>query len=271
MKAMADILEQIVAHKRMELREMKRRLPLERLRQMVERRLAGQGGEGNPVSMRAALMASPTGIIAEFKRKSPSRGWIQAEARPAEIALEYQRNGASALSVLTDQAYFGGCPEHIVQVRQSGVTLPILYKNFVIDPYQLLVARLCGASAVLLIAACLGREECAQLRKEARELGLEVLLEMHDERELDYADVLPDMYGVNNRHLGTFVTDVETSFRLAGLLPRGECLVSESGLRGPEVVGQLRRVGYRGFLIGESFMSATRPGEALGGFIQSLP
>lgn len=159
MKAMADILEQIVAHKRMELREMKRRLPLERLRQMVERRLAGQGGEGNPVSMRAALMASPTGIIAEFKRKSPSRGWIQAEARPAETALEYQRNGASALSVLTDQAYFGGCPEHIVQVRQAGVTLPILYKNFVIDPYQLLVARLCGASAVLLIAACLGREE----------------------------------------------------------------------------------------------------------------
>ena len=110
----------------------------------------------------------------------------------------------------------------------------------------------------------------AQLRKEARELGLEVLLEMHDERELDYADVLPDMYGVNNRHLGTFVTDVETSFRLASLLPRGECLVSESGLRGPEVVDQLRRTGYRGFLIGERFMSATRPGEALGGFIQSL-
>lgn len=269
MKVMADILEQIVAHKRMELREMKRRLPLERLRQMVERQLAEQGGEG-VTSMRAALMASPTGIIAEFKRKSPSRGWIQAEARPAEIALEYQRNGASALSVLTDQAYFGGCPEHIVQVRQAGVTLPVLYKNFVIDPYQLLVARLCGASAVLLIAACLGREECARLRKEARELGLEVLLEMHDERELDYADVLPDMYGVNNRHLGTFATNVETSFRLASLLPRGECLVSESGLRSPEVVDQLRRAGYRGFLIGERFMSATRPGEALGGFIQSL-
>ena len=147
---MADILEQIVAHKRVELREMKRKLPLERLRQMVERQLADQCGEG-VASMRAALMASPTGIIAEFKRKSPSRGWIQAEAQPAEIALEYQRNGASALSVLTDQAYFGGCPEHIVQVRQAGVTLPILYKNFVIDPYQLLVARLCGASAVLLV------------------------------------------------------------------------------------------------------------------------
>lgn len=267
---MADILEQIVAHKRMELREMKQKLPLERLRLMVERRLAEHNGE-RPVSMRASLMASPTGIIAEFKRKSPSRGWIQAEARPADIALEYQRNGASALSVLTDRAYFGGCPEHITQVRQAGVTLPILYKNFVIDPYQLLVARLCGASAVLLIAACLEKEECARLRKEARELGLEVLLEMHDERELDYVGVQPDMFGVNNRHLGAFVTDVETSFRLASLLPQGECLVSESGLRSPEVVARLRQVGYRGFLIGEIFMSATRPGEVLGEFVRSLP
>lgn len=248
---------------------MRSRMPLPQLRRMVEREVMAREESKLP-SMRAALMESGTGIIAEFKRKSPSKGWICSGALPDEVPLDYQRHGAAALSVLTDHDYFGGSDSHIVRARRSGVTLPVLYKNFVIDEYQLLQARLCGASAVLLIAACLTREKCVLLREEARELGLEVLLEMHDERELDYAEVAPDMYGVNNRHLGTFITDVETSFLLADKLPSGECLVSESGLRSPDTVRQLRRAGYRGFLIGETFMTAARPGEALGDFIRQL-
>ena len=243
-----DILEEIVAHKQQEL---------ERMRQ-------------KKVSMREALLASPTGIIAEFKRRSPSKGWIKEEGKACEIPLSYQQNGAAALSILTDKKYFGGHDRFIMEAREAGVTIPVLYKNFVIDEMQLYEALLCGASAVLLIAACLSMQQCSALLKKAHELGLEVLLEMHDERELEYAELEPDLCGINNRHLGSFVTDVETSYRLAEKLPREAVKVSESGISNPQTVRVLREAGFRGFLIGETFMREPQPGLALKEFIAKI-
>ena len=221
-------------------------------------------------SLREALLRSETGIIAEFKRRSPSKGWIKEEGRADIIPLSYQQNGAAALSILTDEHYFGGSDDFIRQARQSGVTLPILYKNFVIDEAQLYAAALCRASAVLLIAACLSKNDCKTLLNKAHELGLEVLLEMHAEQELEYAELEPDLCGINNRNLGSFVTDVENSFRLAELLPRDAVKVSESGISNPQTVKALRSAGFRGFLIGENFMKASHPGEALHDFISEL-
>ena len=221
-------------------------------------------------SMRDVLMTSPSGIISEFKRKSPSKGWIKEEGKADIIPLSYQQNGASALSILTDEHYFGGKDEFIVKARQSGVTIPILYKNFVIDEYQLLQARLCGASAVLLIAACLTKAECRDLLHKAHDLGLQVLLEMHSEPELEYADFQPDMCGINNRNLGTFITKVENSFRLAELLPNDACKVSESGISNPKTVRELISAGFNGFLIGENFMKTSDPGAALRDFINEV-
>lgn len=259
-----DILEEIVARKRVEVERFKEAIPAQSLHVKVEEMIM----EGSTCpSMRQALMQSDCGIIAEFKLKSPSKGWIQEAGRADEIPLSYQQNGAAALSILTDDYYFGGRDAFIQVARRSGVTLPILYKNFVIDEYQLFQARLCGASAVLLIAADLRIDECRSLLKMAHELGMEVLLEIHGEKELDYVDLEPDMCGVNNRNLGTFITDVNNSFRLAERLPENICKVSESGISNPETVCQLRRAGFNGFLIGENFMKTTDPGGALKTFL----
>ena len=260
-----DILDEITAHKRLEVAALKRDVPLSVLRGRVEAVL----GSRQP-SMASALVASPSGIIAEFKRKSPSKGWIKEAGDAAVIPLGYQRNGAAALSILADTKYFGGSPEFIVKARESGVTLPILFKEFVVDEYQLYVARLCGASAVLLIAAELSKEECRRLIGIAHSLGLEVLLEMHSEPELEYAELEPDMCGINNRNLGTFVTSVENSFRLAEKLPADAVKVSESGIGTPETLVALRQCGFQGFLIGERFMKEPDPGAALGQFIAKL-
>ena len=258
MSPMKDILQEIIATKRKELELWKAKKP----------------------SLREALLASETGIIAEFKRKSPSKGWIKEDGRADIIPLSYQQNGAAAISILTDEHYFGGHDDFIRMARQSGVTIPILYKNFVIDEFQLYEAALCGASAVLLIAACLTKAQCKSLLTKAHELGLEVLLEMHSEDELEYAELGPDLCGINNRNLGSFVTNVENSFRLAERL-RSVCgcatatnsspvLVSESGISNPDTVKALREAGFRGFLIGENFMKTPDPGAALADFIAQL-
>ena len=262
---MQDILQEIIAHKRQEVARFKQLLPQDELQRRVEDML-----EFAVPSMAHALMTSESGIIAEFKRRSPSKGWIKEEGRADQIPLAYQQAGAAALSILTDEHYFGGRDEFITTARHSGVQIPVLYKNFVIDRYQLLQARLCGASAVLLIAACLTRHECAALIHTAHELGLEVLLEMHSEQELEYAQLRPDLCGINNRNLGSFHTDVENSFRLAELLPRDAVKVSESGISHPDTVCQLRQAGFRGFLIGENFMKTPDPGAALSTFIQEI-
>ncbi|MBR6963722.1 MAG: indole-3-glycerol phosphate synthase TrpC [Prevotella sp.] len=262
---MKDVLDEIVAHKRVEVQQFKEQLPEREIHRRVESVL------GNPVaSLRKALLASESGIISEFKRKSPSKGWIKEEGRADQIPLSYQQNGAAAISILTDEMFFGGSDAFVTEARRSGVTIPILYKNFVIDEYQLFHARLCGASAVLLIAADLSLSECRSLLRTAHELQLEVLLEMHDERELDYADLEPDVCGVNNRNLGTFVTDVQNSFRMASRLPSDACKVSESGISQPQTVRELRMAGFNGFLIGESFMKTPSPGDALKSFIEEL-
>ena len=245
---MRDILEQIIATKREELERMRAKKP----------------------SLRQALIDSETGIIAEFKRRSPSKGWIKEEGRADIIPLSYQQNGAAALSILTDKQYFGGHDDFIRTARRSGVTIPILYKNFVIDEFQLYEAALCGASAVLLIAACLPKENLRVLMVKAHELGLEVLLEMHDERELEYAELEPDLCGINNRNLGSFVTNVENSYRLAELLPKDAVKVSESGISNPETIRELRQAGFRGFLIGETFMKTPDPGATLHAFIEQV-
>ena len=244
---MQDILQQIIVTKHEELDHLCAKKP----------------------SLREALLQSETGIIAEFKRRSPSKGWIKEEGRADVIPLAYQQNGAAALSILTDEHYFGGSDDFIRMARQSGVTLPILYKNFVIDEAQLYAAAFCGASAVLLIAACLTKVQCKSLMDKAHTLGLEVLLEMHSESELEYADLQPDLCGINNRNLGSFVTDVENSFRLAELLPKDAVKVSESGISDPATVRALRSAGFRGFLIGENFMKTPDPGLALREFISA--
>ena len=260
-----DILDEITAHKRLEIEALKQRMPLDLMQKKVE----AVKGPLQP-SMAAALLASPTGIIAEFKRKSPSKGWIKEDGDASVIPLSYQRNGAAALSILADCKYFGGSQDFITAARDSGVTLPILYKEFVVDEHQIYSARLCGASAVLLIAAELSKEECRHLMWVAHGLGLEVLLEMHSESELEYAELDPDMCGINNRNLGTFVTDVENSFRLAEKLPKDAVKVSESGIGTPETLSELRQCGFRGFLMGERFMKEPDPGAALGQFIAEL-
>ena len=227
--------------------------------------------EGSLVpSMKKAIKESSTGIISEFKRKSPSKGWIKEEGKAGVIPLSYQQNGASAISILTDYEYFGGKDEFIVEARKSGVTIPVLYKNFVIDEYQLFQARLCGASAALLIAAELSKTECRNLLRTAHELQLEVLLEMHSEEELEYAELEPDLCGINNRNLGTFITSVDNSFRLASLLPKDAVKVSESGISNPDTIRQLQAAGFKGFLIGECFMKADNPGESLAHFISQI-
>lgn len=265
-----DILNEIVEHKKVELEQYLRFLPESRLFALVEGMMADDAKAGRKIpSMRQSVM-NGSGIIAEFKRKSPSKGWIHREASPDQVTPAYQAGGASALSILTDRDYFGGYDEFIQIARKSGVTLPILYKNFVIDPYQLLLARHCGASAVLLIAACLSKELCANLLKMAHQLGLEVLLEMHDEEDIEYAELGPDLYGINNRNLGTFITDVDNSFRLAEKLPKDVCKVSESGIGKPDTVKALRQAGFNGFLIGETFMKEPDPGLALKNFIRDL-
>lgn len=265
---MKDVLEEIVAYKRIEIEQMKREVPESELHQRVERLMMEEDGRPRR-SMREALINSKTGIIAEFKRKSPSKGWIKEEGRADIIPQAYQDNGATALSILTDNKYFGGCDDFIRTARKS-VTIPILYKNFVIDEYQLFQARLCGADATLLIAADLKKEECRTLIETAHEIGLEVLLEIHHEKELDYIDFEPDMCGVNNRNLGTFVTEVDNSFRLAGQLPKEMVKVSESGISNPDTVRKLRKAGFNGFLIGENFMKASNPGAALKEFILEI-
>lgn len=259
---MKDILSEIIANKRFEVDLQKQTISLEQLQE-------GIGDIPMARSMKQALSSSSSGIIAEFKRRSPSKGWIKQDACPEEIVPSYVAAGASALSILTDEKFFGGSLKDIRTVRPL-VDIPILRKDFIIDEYQLYQAKIVGADAVLLIAAALEKDKCQQLTEQAHVLGLEVLLEIHSTEELSYINKEVDMVGINNRNLGTFITDIENSFRLAGQLPQDTVLVSESGISNPEVVKQLQANGFRGFLIGETFMKTPQPGETLQSFIQSI-
>ena len=262
---MADILETIVENKRKEVARQKQAVNLQTLVA-----LGGDRLERPTFSMRHSLASSATGIIAEFKRKSPSKGWLHPGARVQDVLPFYAEGGASACSILTDGDFFGGSLSDLQQARRL-VNIPLLRKDFIVDPYQLYQARVMGADAVLLIAACLSKEECAQLAATAHSLQLEVLLEVHSAEELDHVNADIDMLGVNNRHLGTFDTDVKHSFTLIDQLKGyAPLLVSESGISQAETVKQLRAAGFRGFLIGETFMKTAQPGETLRNFIEAL-
>lgn len=255
---MADILEEIIADKRADLAATRKKSR----------------------SMKRSLAESSSGIIAEFKRKSPSKGWIHADAKAEVVVPQYAEGGASAVSILTNEKYFGGSPAFIQAVRASVPDLPILRKEFIIDEYQVYEAKAIGADAILLIAAALTPDHYSALLRTAHSLGLEVLLEVHAPEELSYLDAgIPDMLGVNNRSLGTFHTDVNHSFEIARQMQAAVAhlsdaerpvIVSESGISSPDIVRQLRSVGFRGFLIGECFMKETEPGEALRQFISRL-
>lgn len=269
LRLMEDILTTIVAHKRREIVAQKEAVDAAVLAEACDAAPA-------PRSMRKSLEQSASGIIAEFKRRSPSKGWINRMADPALVVPSYEQAGAGALSILTDEKFFGGSLGDVRAARPL-TALPILRKDFVVDEYQLLQARAVGADAVLLIAACLELQQCRRLAARAHELGMEVLLEIHREEELEYVTPEMDMVGINNRNLGTFVTDVQNSFRLAArlraraeALERVPLLVSESGLADAATVNALRRDGFRGFLIGETFMKTENPGQALSQFVAGI-
>lgn len=209
---MKDILSEIIANKRFEVDLQKQAISIEQLQEGISEAPAIR-------SMKQALVSSKSGVIAEFKRRSPSKGWIKQGALPEEIIPSYVKAGASALSILTDEKFFGGSLKDIRTARPL-VEVPILRKDFIIDEYQLYQAKIVGADAVLLIAAALELEKCNELAEKAHSLGLEVLLEIHNSDELGYINKEVDMVGINNRNLGTFFTDVENSFRLAGQLPQ---------------------------------------------------
>lgn len=258
----ASILDKILASKVIEVAERKLSTPVSVL-------------EKSPaflrkcLSLKQSLLNSESGIISEFKRKSPSLGWIYEDADVMKVTSGYSAAGASGISILTDWPYFGGKPMDLIAARPQ-ITCPVLRKDFVIDEYQLYEAKAIGADVVLLIAAALTVKQTLELARKARELGLEVLLEVHNTEELRHANDYVDMLGVNNRNLKTFEQSIQTSFDLAALIPDKFVKVSESGISKVETVKELRKVGYKGFLMGENFMKEENPAEALGKFISSL-
>lgn len=263
---MANILDKIIAKKRLEVAKAKEQTGIDSLiRSIIDsapyRPLTGKFKEN--------LTRSATGIIAEFKRRSPSRDWIFKDARIENIIPLYSKNGASAISVLTDPSFFGGTLADLEEARKLTET-PLLRKDFIIDEYQLYQAVLYGASTILLIAAALSVNETRGLAKKAKELGLDVLLEIHNEQEIAHINEYIDVIGVNNRDLTTFVTDVQISFGLADKIPGEFIKISESGISQPQTVTELRQAGFQGFLMGENFMKTDDPGKALDDFIKQL-
>lgn len=256
------ILDKIIADKRIEVAQRKAATSIDDLEK------APDFGR-TCLSLKQRLLSSASGIISEFKRKSPSLGWIHEHADVVQVTEGYSRAGASGISILTDFPYFGGTPQDLMAARPQ-VTCPILRKDFVIDEYQLFEAKAMGADVVLLIAAALTVKEALELARRAQELGLEVLLEVHNAEELGHANDHVDMLGVNNRNLKTFEQSIQTSFELATLIPDRFVKVSESGISKLETVKQLREVGYKGFLMGENFMKENDPAEALKRFIDGL-
>ncbi|TAE07944.1 MAG: indole-3-glycerol phosphate synthase TrpC [Bacteroidetes bacterium] len=222
------------------------------------------------LSLKAYLQnPEKTGIIAEFKRKSPSKGIINAEANVVETTTGYARGGASGLSVLTEPSYFMGNDGDLCMAREAN-QIPILRKDFTTDEYQIIEAKALGADVILLIAACLEKEQARHLAEVAQSLGLEVLFEIHEKEELDKLPNDSVIIGVNNRSLKTFVVDIQTSFEMASILSQDFVLVSESGLSQASDLASLRQAGYTGFLMGENFMKNANPAQAFQAFAESL-
>lgn len=258
---MKDILSEIVAHKREEINALKERMPVDKI--------YVNACYHPTASLRNALETSSHGIIAEFKRRSPSKGWIKRKAKPSDIIPGYRKSGAAALSVLTDEKYFGGTLDDVLAARPLA-DIPILRKDFTVDEYQLHQACAAGADAVLLIAATLGVNECRHLAAVAHELKLETVLEVHSENELEYVNDNIDIIGVNNRNLGTFITNTANSEYLAPKLPVSITRISESGIKDAQTILRLQLLGFKGFLIGESFMQADNPAQELARLVADI-
>jgi indole-3-glycerol phosphate synthase len=261
---MPDILNQIVEVKRTELVEARKKRPLELVRADAESRVLTRDFEG---ALRRKLGARQAAVIAEIKKASPSKGVLRADFIPADIAQSYAegdgRTGAACLSVLTDRQFFQGSVDYLKQARAS-CDLPVLRKDFMVDPYQIYESRVMGADCVLLIAACLDDALMAELEAIARSLDMAVLVEVHDRAELDRALKLQtQLVGVNNRNLRTFEVSLDTTLELRAHLPADRLLVTESGILGRADVARMREAGVHAFLVGEAFMRAPDPGAAL--------
>jgi len=256
-----DILRRITQRKAEEVAERAARVPLAELRA----RLAdcAEAPRGFARALRARVAAGEPAVIAEIKKASPSKGVLREHFVPAEIAQSYARAGAACLSVLTDIDFFQGADRYLQEAR-AACALPAIRKDFLINPYQLHEASLLGADAVLLIAACLSDAQLADLAGLAAELGLDVLVEVHDGEELERALAVPgELIGINNRNLRTFEVSLQTTLDLIGAVPPERLLVTESGILAPEDVMRMRAQGVHAFLVGEAFMRAPDPGEAL--------
>ena len=255
------ILDQINANKRKEIEVAKSLVSISELEASVL-------FDRSCPSLKEAIL-SKSGIIAEFKRKSPSKGIINSSVTPSDVAKGYSSAGVSAMSCLTDKDYFGGTFDDLRAAR-SAVDIPILRKDFMLDEYQVFEAKSIGADIILLIAASLSIAQTKTLAKVAKGLGLNVLLEIHDDNELDYINEYCDAVGVNNRNLKTFEVSTDVSKKLSNKIPDEFVKISESGISNVEVIQELKTYGYSGFLIGENFMRTTNPGLACQDFIQQL-
>jgi indole-3-glycerol phosphate synthase len=258
-----DILQKIIAAKKPVIENLKLAKPVKILEKspFFEREI---------FSMKKALLQEKSsGIIAEFKRKSPSKGFINRNAGSFEITTGYARAGASGLSVLTDSEFFGGNNDDLMIARKNN-SLPLLRKDFIFDEYQIVEAKSIGADIILLIAEALEKKQIKKLAQTAKKLGLEVLMEIHDETQLDKLTGDIDIIGVNNRNLKTFEVNIENSIKIFEKLPSETVKISESGIRHPADVIKLKQIGYHGFLIGENFMKTNSPAEACKNFIDEI-
>jgi indole-3-glycerol phosphate synthase len=260
-RPVSDILDKILHHKAGEVAARSARRPLNELEFAIDQGLPPTRGFFDALKKR--VDASRAAVIAEVKKASPSKGVIREDFNPAEIARSYARGGAACLSVLTDEAFFQGHDDYLVEAREAS-GLPVLRKDFIIDPYQVFEARLIGADAVLLIVAALEDQALSRLAALAGELTLDVLVEVHDQRELERALALPcPLIGINNRNLRTFETSLDTTLGLLDQIPRGRIVVTESGIHTAQDVNRMRDNGVNAFLVGEAFMRAADPGAEL--------
>ncbi|HAH24705.1 MAG TPA: indole-3-glycerol phosphate synthase TrpC [Prolixibacteraceae bacterium] len=259
-----NILDQINENKRREIAEAKGKVTIDQLK-------ASPYFNRPANSLKAALLAEgASGIIAEFKTQSPSKGVINGEAEASEVTAAYLAAGASGLSVLTDEAYFGGSFEDLAKARWANPKAPILRKDFMLDPYQIFEAKAHGADVILLIAESLSKQLLLELTQTAKGIGLEVLVEIHSAEELDKLNPQVDLVGVNNRNLKTFEVDINTSILLSELIPTQFVKISESGISDTVSIAQLKAAGFKGFLIGETFMKTENPGRACAEFIANI-
>ena len=260
MKNSSDILQKILARKRQEVAERSRYASIDVLR---ERAVQAEAPRGFVAALRRRVNEGRAAVIAEIKKASPSKGLLRADFDPPAIARSYARGGATCLSVLTDVDFFQGTDAYLQQARVA-CDLPVLRKDFTVDPYQVVEARALGADCILLIVAALDDDSLARLLGLAQELGMDVLVEVHDGAELERALCLPaPMIGINNRNLRTFETRLETTLDLLERIPSDRLVVTESGIHTPEDVALMRRHQVHAFLVGEAFMRAGDPGERL--------